>query len=237
MNLLLFDSNDISGEDEITISGRRLQHLNKILKLKTDEEIDVGKLGGLVGKGRIISINEDEAKLDLKICKPPPEKLPLSLIIGLPRPKMLSRIFRNIAAAGIQSVHLINSRKVEKSYWQSPLLQIENIHKQFRIGLEQASDTVLPDIKLWRQFKPFVEDSLPNFLSGQRSFIAQPGNYPLLPADSNTATTIALGPEGGFIPYEIEKLIDAGCAPVSLGTRILRLESAIDTAIGRQLIP
>ena len=68
MNLLLFDSNDISGEDEITISGRRLQHLNKILKLKTDEEIDVGKLGGLVGKGRIISINEDEAKLDLKIC-------------------------------------------------------------------------------------------------------------------------------------------------------------------------
>ena len=78
---------------------------------------------------------------------------------------------------------------------------------------------------------------MPNFLSGHRSFIAHPGNYPLLPADSNIPTTIALGPEGGFIPYEIEKLIDAGCAPVSLGTRVLRLESAIDTVIGRQLIP
>ena len=103
--------------------------------------------------------------------------------------------------------YLINSRKVEKSYWQSPLLQIENIHKQFKTGLEQASDTILPDIRLWSQFKPFVEDSLPKLLSGQRCFIVQPGNYPLLPADSNIATTLALGPEGGFIPYEIEKLI------------------------------
>ena len=227
----------MSGENEIIISGRRLKHLNNILKLKPDEQIDVGKVGGLIGKGRIISINEDEAKLDLEICTSPPEKLPLSLIIGLPRPKMLSRILRNVAAAGVKSLHLINSRKVEKSYWQSPLLQIENIHKQFKTGLEQASDTILPDIKLWQQFKPFVEDFLPNFLSGHRSFIAHPGNYPLLPADSNMATTVALGPEGGFIPYEIEKLIDAGCAPVSLGTRILRLESAIDTVIGRQLIP
>ena len=237
MNLLLFDSSDMSGENEIMISGRRLKHLNNILKLKTDEQINVGKVGGLIGKGRIISISENEAKIDLKICTSPPEKLPLSLIIGLPRPKMLSRILRNIAAAGVKSLHLINSRKVEKSYWQSPLLQIENIHKQFKTGLEQASDTILPNIKLWQQFKPFVEDFLPNFLSGQRSFIAHPGNYPLLPADSNMATTVALGPEGGFIPYEIEKLIDAGCAPVSLGTRILRLESAIDTVIGRQLIP
>ena len=227
----------MSGENEITISGRRLKHLNNILRLKTDEQIDVGKLGGLIGKGRIISINDAKAKLDLKIHTPPPEKLPLSLIIGLPRPKMLSRIFRNVAAAGVRSLHLINSRKVEKSYWQSPLLQIENIHNQFKIGLEQASDTVLPDINLWRQFKPFVEDSLPNFLSGQRCFIAHPGDYPLLPADSNIATTLALGPEGGFIPYEIEKLIDAGCAPVSLGERVLRLESAIDSVIGRQLIP
>ncbi|MDG1987525.1 MAG: 16S rRNA (uracil(1498)-N(3))-methyltransferase [Halieaceae bacterium] len=237
MNLLLFDSNDMSGENEIIISGRRLKHLNNILKLKTDEQVDVGKVGGLLGKGRIISINEDEAKLDLNIYISPPEKLPLSLIIGLPRPKMLSRILRNVAAAGVKSLHLINSRKVEKSYWQSPLLQIENIHKQFKTGLEQARDTILPDIKLWQQFKPFVEDFLPNFLSGQRNFIAHPGNYPLLPADSNIPTTIALGPEGGFIPYEIEKLIDAGCAPVSLGTRVLRLESAIDTVIGRQLIP
>jgi len=237
MNLLLFDSHDISGKDEITISGRRLKHLNKILKVKVGGKIDVGKLGGLMGKGRIVSINENEAKLELKLHITPPEKLPLSLIIGLPRPKMLSRILSNIAAAGVRSLHLVNSRKVEKSYWQSPLLQIENIHKQFKIGLEQASDTILPDINLWRQFKPFVEDSLSGFLTGQRCFIAQPGNYPLLPADSNIATTLALGPEGGFIPYEIDKLIDAGCAPVSLGARVLRLESAIDSVIGRQLIP
>ena len=42
-----------------------------------------------------------------------------------------------------------------------------------------------------------------------------------------------VGPEGGFIPYEVEKLQAAGCEPVSLGARILRVENAISSLLGR----
>jgi 16S rRNA (uracil1498-N3)-methyltransferase len=42
-----------------------------------------------------------------------------------------------------------------------------------------------------------------------------------------------IGPEGGFIPYEVEHLAAAGCEAVSLGPRILRVENALSTLLGR----
>jgi RsmE family RNA methyltransferase len=45
--------------------------------------------------------------------------------------------------------------------------------------------------------------------------------------------TLAIGPEGGFISFEIEKLVEAGLEPVRLGDRALRVEAAIPYAIAR----
>jgi hypothetical protein len=51
-----------------------------------------------------------------------PRPLPLTVVLALPRPKMLRRILRALAEVGVKELHLINSYRVEKSYWQSPLL-------------------------------------------------------------------------------------------------------------------
>ena len=47
--------------------------------------------------------------------------------------------------------------------------------------------------------------------------------------------TYPLGPEGGFVPYEIERFQACGFSPVSLGERILRVDTALPALVGRLL--
>jgi RsmE family RNA methyltransferase len=49
----------------------------------------------------------------------------------------------------------------------------------------------------------------------------------------NEPTTLIIGPEGGFIPYEIEKLREQDVKAVTIGERILRVEAAVPALISR----
>jgi RsmE family RNA methyltransferase len=186
-----------------------------------------------MGSGLILELSDERAVLAITLNLPPPTKLPLSLVIALPRPKMLRRILRNVAEFGAAELHLINSYRVEKSYWQTPVLQTETIREYLLQGLEQSRDTVLPQVHCHQRFKPFVEDRLPTMIEGRCALLAHPGDYPPCPRGVRGETLVMIGPEGGFIPYEVEKLQEAGCQTVSLGPRILRVENALTSLLGR----
>src|SRR5690606_23885050 len=108
---------------------------------------------------------------------------------------------------GIAELHLINSFRVEKSYWQTPWLEASALEEQLLLGLEQCCATVLPSVHRHQRFKPFVEDVLPGIMAHTRSLIAHPYCQTPCPVGVNEALTLAIGPEGGFIPYELEKMI------------------------------
>ncbi len=233
MNLLLFAEQDRVASDRICIRDHRLEHLHTVLNAQEGDSLRVGELNGLIGHGRLLSLSASEALLEVSLTEPPPAKLPLILVLALPRPKMLRRIVRTIAELGVAELHLINSYRVEKSYWQTPALASEVVTDYFVEGLAQARDTVLPTLHVHRRFKPFVEDTLPGLLENRRGLIAHPGDHPSCPRGLSSATTLVIGPEGGFIPYEVEKAQGAGCESVSLGPRILRVENAVSALIAR----
>lgn len=233
MNLLLFTAADRLDERHIRVADRRLRHLQQVLGAAPGDELRVGELGGLIGSGRILDITEQQATLSLDLSEAPPTKLPLCLVMALPRPKMLRRIIRSVAELGVAELHLIHSYRVEKSYWQTPALEENAIHDYLLQGLEQARDTVLPSVSCHRRFKPFVEDTLPAMAGPRQALLAHPGDYPPCPRGQLQDTLLVIGPEGGFIPYEVEKLASAGCQPVSLGPRILRVETALTALLGR----
>ena len=233
MNLLLFSEADRIGDKRIVVADRRLRHLRQVLGSATGDTLRVGELGGLMGTGEILEIGEQRAVIALELDQVPPAKLPLSLVLALPRPKMLRRLLRTVAELGIGQLHLINSYRVEKSYWQTPALAETAVRDYLIQGLEQARDTVLPVIHSQRRFKPFVEDTLPGLVGDRTALLAHPGPYPPCPGNLVGDTVLVIGPEGGFIPYEVAKLQEAGCQPVALGPRILRVENALTILLGR----
>ena len=233
MNLLLLEPDDLISEDRAVLRGRRLRHLHEVHRAEDGDTLRVGLLGGGMGQGRLLSLDEQQAELSFNLTSAPPAKLPLTLILALPRPKMLRRVLQTVAAMGVPRIVLVNSVRVEKSFWQTPFLTPEAIREQLILGLEQARDTVLPEISLEKRFKPFVEDRLPALAAGTLGLTGHPGDYPACPRALSEPVTLAIGPEGGWIPYEVEKLAEAGLNPVQLGERILRVEVAVAALLAR----
>ena len=171
--------------------------------------------------------------MDVSLIHPPPSPLPLTLILALPRPKVLRRILLSVTAMGVKRIFLLNSFRVEKSFWQSPVLEPESIQRQLVLGLEQSRDTILPEIFLRPFFRPFAEDEAPALIKDTLPLVAHPTAEEPCPRDVLQPVTLAIGPEGGFIPYEVEKLISCGFHAVHLGERILNIEAAVPALISR----
>ena len=233
MNLLLLEEADFIGPDRVILSDRRLTHMQEVHRSVVGDSLRVGRIGGLMGTAQVLRLEAREAELQVTLDQPPPAKLPLTLVLALPRPKMLRRVFQTVATMGVPRVVLVNSYRVEKSFWQTPFLEPEAIREQLILGLEQARDSVLPDIIIEKRFKPFVEDRLPAIANGTLGLVGHPGNHPPCPRALTEPVTLAIGPEGGWIPYEIDLLGKAGLQPVQLGERILRVETAVTALLAR----
>jgi len=233
VNLILLYTSDFISPHHVRLDGRRLRHLQEVHRGQVGESFRVGVLNGLIGQGTLTHLSEHCAELEVKLDQAPPPALPLRLVLALPRPKMLKRCIETIATLGVKELWLINSYRVDKSYWSTPLLQTERMREHLLLGLEQAGDTRLPRVEIRKRFKPFVEDELPALARNTRALVAHPYNAAPCPAPLDEPTTLAIGPEGGFIAYEVEKLEQAGLQPIHLGSRILRVETAVPALLSR----
>nr|WP_272885214.1 16S rRNA (uracil(1498)-N(3))-methyltransferase [Stutzerimonas kunmingensis] len=231
--MLLLDTADFVADNRVLLRDRRLTHLQQVHRAEAGEQLRVGRVGGNMGSGQLLRLDAHEAELQVSFDQPPPAKLPVTLLLALPRPKMLRRVLQTVAAMGVPRLVLLNSYRVEKSFWQTPFLEPAAIHEQLILGLEQARDTVLPEVIIEKRFKPFVEDRLPQLAADTLGLVGHPGDFPHCPRAVTQPVTLAIGPEGGWIPYEVDKLAAAGLRPVQLGERILRVETAVSALLAR----
>ena len=234
MNLLLLEESDFVSDNRVVISGRRLSHVTDIHQANIGDTLRVGRVNGLMGTGVIQALDIQQLVLDVTLTETPPAPLSLTVLLSLPRPKMLKRSLQTMTAMGVKRIVLMNSYRVEKSFWQSPWLEEDKLREQLVLGLEQARDTQLPEVIFEKRFKPFVEDRLPAMLQGKRGLVAHPGDGgSYCPRQLTEDIVLAIGPEGGFIPYEVEKLEACGFERIHLGPRILRVENAIPVLISK----
>ena len=232
MNIILLYENDVwLKENVVEINGSRAQHIHSHLKSNVGDCLRVGLFGGRKGVGTIELINASVVRLKVDLTTSPLSRHPFDIILGLPRPKMLRRIFRTCAEYGVKNIHLINSARVEKSYWQSPLLNPQKIQEALLPGLERSRDTIAPQVQLHKRFRPFVEDSLALFCAGRHCLIADAEASVPLSEYASSPAMVMIGPEGGFVPFELQLVQSVLARPVHLGQRILSVDTALASVL------
>ena len=234
MNRLIFQSHQRQN-NRLTITGRQYDHIKNILKLNTGDSISIGEVNGNIGNGKITEFHVDVVHIEIEsLTTSPPAQLPVTLVLALPRPQMIKRILQTVACIGVKKLILIQSSRVEKSFWQSPCLYEDQILTQLILGLEQGGGTQLPEVVFFNRFRPFMEDTLTSVSEGTQKVIADASgetNFKLV--NKSHPTTIAIGPEGGFLDQEVRMFIDVGFEKCQLGERILKVETAIPAIIGK----
>jgi len=241
MNIILLNKNDIIKPNIYKLTDKRANHIINILRANVDDFLEVGIVDGPIGKAQIISLKKEEVVLSLMgMHAPPPDKFSIDLICALPRPQTLKKVLSVSATMGINSIHFIRSNRVEKSFFFSTLLKDENFLPYILDGLSQGKRTRVFKVYFYKKFKKFFEDTFPSEKTGKNKFalklIAEGSskNYltDVFPKAVNNIV-LAIGPEGGWIPFEIKFMEEHGFIPFKISSSVLRVESAVTAALAQ----
>lgn len=242
MNLLLIYESELVSDSRAKVTGSRVRDLIEWHALCPGVEVQAGLENGLIGTAHIESVSADLIELSLSFERRPPSKKEIIAVVAVPRPQTVKKLIHLACTLGLKQLHLIRSMNAQKSYLTSGALQQEAIQTEVRKGLEQAVDTVAPVIEVHRRFRPFVEERL----SAIAASLPEPQSRLIADTRSTTplreifatralsprSTVVAIGAEAGWSAYEIEQFQKRGFLPVSLGDRILRVETALTVLVG-----
>ena len=232
MNLILLEPDEIAADGAAILSGGRARHVREVLKAVPGEAIRVGMIDGPMG---VATVMEDGKELRLH-CVFSGERPPIprvDLLLAMPRPKVMNRLWPVLASLGVGRILLSNAWKTERNYFDTHVLEPAHIRAGLIEGLQQARDTRLPQVSVHRQFRKLIEDELAGFGPYAARLVAHPGYNSRWPSVSDEGRILlAVGPEGGWTPFELGLLEEHQFLPVSWGPRALRTDTACAVLLG-----
>ena len=236
MNLLLLEPGELGGGGRVLLSGRRAEHLLRVLKVETGRSLRLGVIDGGTGRGEVTALPGDgTVELRVEVTGPATPRAGIDLIVALPRPQALHRILQSVAAMRVDRLALVNAWRVEKSFFHSPSLRSEKIRRHLVLGAEQGVTTRLPEVRIEPLLVPFVRERPRRSSAGRRYILHPEAKVPFEETGVSTPgpVEIAIGPEGGWIDREIATFGEVGFEPVLLGPWILRVETAVVAALAQ----
>lgn len=202
------------------------------MKASPGDTLRVGVVRGPRGQATVRRVG-DEVQVTVVLEDAAEGRPVVDLVLALPRPKALSRVLSIVASMGVGRIDLVNAWRVEKSYFDSPRLGDEETHEALLLGCEQGGTTWVPEFQIHPRLMPFLDDVLPS-LPVAAGLLAHPGARcsieEVAPAE---ATRVVIGPEGGFIPREVDTFVARGFEPVRISRRVLRVEAAVPVVLAQ----
>ena len=252
MNRILFETDEI--QDGIaTFGGERAEHVMNVLHGEIGQVLKTGEINGPIGTSVITGISSSlvphPSSLSITVRCAHTEKsiLPwIDLILAPPRPRVMKRLLPQLATMGVGRIFLVGAKKVEKDFWGATLLKPENYRPLLIDGLMQSGTSILPTLETRRNFRKFVKEELDGLWPESRRIVAHPYGADSTRISANMANAresfveirsiredscsetvvLAVGPEGGWTDDEIALLEEHGFVRYSLGSRILRTDTA-----------
>jgi RsmE family RNA methyltransferase len=236
MNLILFEKDEINPDGRVSLTGTRARHVREVLKAAEGGRIRIGVVDGPTGTATVTE-EGDPLRLECDLTDPVPPIPGVDLLLAMPRPKVMNRLWPVLASLGVGRILISNAWKTERNYFDTHVLGPEHIRAGLIEGLQQARDTRLPQVSVHRQFRKLIEDELDAFGPYAAKLAAHPGAG-AFPAETLAAlpregrVLLAVGPEGGWTPFELELLAAHGFEAVSWGPRALRTDTACAVLLG-----
>ena len=170
MNLILIDPEERDG-DLVQLCDRRAQHIVEVIRAKPGDRLRIGIVQGPAGWARVKQVDRSQVTLSIDSLNTQATAPQTHLILAVPRPKVLKRIVRAAACLGVARVDLVNAWRVEKAYFNSPVLFPSSLEDALRMGCEQSATTWIPEIAVHRLLMPFLK----NYAPQNTALIAHPG--------------------------------------------------------------
>jgi len=229
VNLILFEPAEVAVP--LPRTDPRAEHIIKVLRRAVGDTFDAGLVNGPLGKGTLTAVTTDALTLTFTWGQPPPPADPITLIIGLPRPQTARDILRDATTLGVAALHFVATERSDPNYAAAKLWTSGEWRRHCLAGAAQAFATQIPAVT----HDHTLAAALP----------ALPPDATRLALDNYEATAplatcnllgykslvLALGPERGWGPADRADLRAAGFSLVHLGTRVLRLETAVVSAL------
>lgn len=230
VNLILLDDRDRMASGQVTLADARAAHLLNVLKVTPGREVRVGVLDGPFGVGTVSGVQDGRVTMHCVFDADTPPRPAVDVLLALPRPKVMRRLWAQLAALGVGQIILTNAERVERPYFDTHVLD-EACYRPLLIeGMQQARDTRLPVVSIHRQFKMLVEDHLDTMFGAGLRLVAHPSSTrsagSAIRENGDERVLLAIGPEGGWNGFEVALLEAHGFRQISLGPRTLRVDTA-----------
>ena len=218
---------------QIYITGKDVNHIKNVLRMRIGEEISVGN--GMDGKEyrcAIDSFEEDSVSCKLLFIKEDGVELPVKVTLfqGLPKADKMELIIQKAVELGVyEIVPVATKRCVVKLDAKKEASKIARWQAIAEAAAKQSKRAVVPQIRPVMTMQEAIKaasemehriipyELAEGMLKTKEVFESfTPGN----------SVAVFIGPEGGFEEKEVEAATEAGIQPVSLGKRILRTETA-----------
>ncbi|MBD5106440.1 MAG: 16S rRNA (uracil(1498)-N(3))-methyltransferase [Lachnospiraceae bacterium] len=219
--------------NRIIISGKDVNHIKNVLRMKTGEEINVKT--GMDGKEYrcgIWEFTEDEVICELYFIKEEDVELPVKVYLfqGLPKSDKMEWIIQKAVELGVYEIIPVASKravvKLDEKKAKSKVARWQGISEA---AAKQSKRAVIPQITLpmsFREALAYCRDMDVKLIPYELAKDMEQTRKAIEGIEKNQSVAVFIGPEGGFAEEEIKEAKEAGMLPITLGKRILRTETA-----------